>query len=424
MAEPSVKRFVFLSFFLYGMLPSPSWAAYTPILSGKEVGTDLEDLKRLRGSGEEADSLLEFFKHRTHLGVGVEERYDTNILLDRRDAEREDYVSTLESRALFADPRGALLYGIEGEVYAYRYHILTKNAIDENLRSFIDFDPGGRIQFHSEYYLVVANSLVLGADGGDILRRSTDFQRSVEHTGIGSLRYALNETNALASKVDYSVYDDQTVNDAATDRRRFHATLDLDHDLTPTWILFGGYSFQDTFIPGEKTKNTKIHSGRFGVRHDLREGEKERLEATLELQRSEFHVGTTATDLSFTGSWTHELSPRTSFKLGYEDTHGTSFSAGRLRYRNRKPSVTILYQLTPLMDLSGGGEYSLQTSGSKDAVPGSTATAEKNTTLNLFAELKWQIREQTRIDLKYKYGRSPTRDYTAQDTELKIEMLF
>ncbi len=246
----------------------------------------------------------------------------------------------------------------------------------------------------------------------------------VEHIGLASFRYALNETNALIASTQFSVFDDQAVEDANSDRKRLRAILDMDHDLTPTWILFGGYGFQDTAITGEKTKSSQVHSARLGVRHDLGEPEKERLEATLLLQRSEFHVGTTATDLGFTGSWTHELGPRTRFKLSYADTHDTSFSAGRLRYRDQAPTFEIFYQLTPLLDLKGSATYSKQTSSSKDVIIGSSGTSETNKLCNLLAELKWQIREQTRAWLGYTYGRSTTRDYTYHEVELKLETTF
>jgi len=402
-------------------IPGVSWA-YQPTLSEKEVGSSTLDLKKLRGGEEEPESLLDFFKRRTRIGAGFEEEFNSNILI-QDNARQEDIISTLESALVFADPRGNLLYGMQYEVNAYRYHRANRNAIDHDLVSFADFDTGGRLQFHLEHVLVARNSLVLGADGGDILRRSSDFQRTVEHVGMGSIRYALNETNALVPKVDYSLFDDQSVFDASTDRKRLRAIFDLDHDLTPAWTVFGGYSFQDISVPGERVKDSDTHAARLGVRHDLGSGE-ENLEATLEAQHAEFKEGQAFSDLGFTGKWTHEAGPRTKLTLGYSDLHDTSFSIGRFRYRAQSPSFKILYQWTPLVDLEAGAVYTRQSSGGKDIVPGNNLVSDIQKQYSLITGFHWQMREQTRVNLDYRYTRSTSRDYTQHTVHLQFETTF
>lgn len=401
--------------------PGTCWA-YEATLSGKEVGTTPLDLKQLRGGEEESESLLEFFKRRTRIGAGFKEGFNNNILLqDNR--RQEDYISTLESAVVFADPRGDLLYGIQYEVNAYRYHRIDRNAIDHDLVTFADFDTGGRFQFHLEHVLVAKNSLVLGAETGDILRRSPDFQRTVEHVGLGSIRYALNETNALVSKMDFSVFDDQSLADASTDRKRLRAIFDLDHDLTRTWTLFGGYSFRDISVPGEEGKDSDTHAARLGVRHALG-AEGEDLEATLEGQHTEFQEGQSFSDLGFIGKWTHEAGPRTKLHLAYSDLHDTSFSKGRLRYRTQSPSLKISYQWMPLIALEAGGAYTRQSSGGKEIFPGSGLHSDIQKLYSLIGALHWQVREQTRIHLFYSYNRSTSRDYTQHVLHLQFETTF
>lgn len=367
------------------------------------------DLKGITPEGAEGESLLSFFKDRTQIGVGFDEEFNDNILLVDN-AKRRDYISTLESLLLFADSRGALLYGLRYEVNAYRYHRLDRNAIDQDILAFADFDTGGRLLYHFDYALNVNNSLVSGTEGTDIIRRSTDFQKTVEHSWLAKAKYALNENNFLVAQTHYSLFDDQAVADASSDRKRFRGTLDLDHDLTSTWNVFGGYIYEDIFVPGDKSKNAERQGGRLGARYELTETQK--LDATFELKHTTFKGGQTSLDPSFAGNFVYQPGPRTTLTLGYQDKQEVSFNAGRLHYRDRSPVVGILYDLTPLIRLHAEASHSKQTSSRSDSLTGSGLGSEKQTVYSLTAGFQWQVREQAHITADYSYSRSTTRDYT------------
>lgn len=379
------------------------------------------DLRGLSPSGEAGESLLSFFKDRTQIAVGFDEEFNDNVLLVDN-AKREDYKSSPKGLILFADSRGALLYGFRHEVHAFRYHRLDRNAIDHAFLGFLDVDPGGRLQYHLDYALGVNNRLVSGTDGTDILRRSTDFQKSAEHSWLAKVEYALNENNSLVAQTHYSLFDDQAVADASSDRKRFRGTLDMDHDLTSTWTVFGGYLYEDVFVPGDKSKSAERQGGRLGARYELTETQK--LDASFELKHTTFKGGQTFLDPGFAGNFIWQVGPRTTLTLGYADKRDISFGGGRLRYRNRSPAASILYDLTPLIKLHADASHSKQTSSQSDTVSGSGLGSEKHTVYSLSAGFTWQVREQTHLDANYRYSRSTTRDYTNNIVVVFLETEF
>lgn len=399
---------------------SVSWA-YQPVLVEEKPISPEAITKDLSRSAAESDTILDFIRQRTRIGVGFDEEFNDNVLLQDNN-KREDYISTLEGLVFFADPRGALLYGTRYEFNAYRYHRLDRNAIDHDFLAFVDVDPGGRVQFHADYLLLVNNRLTFGTEGTDILRRSTDFQRSVEHAWIGKLRYALNETNAFVPSVEYSIFDDQTLSDASTDRKRFRAILDMDHDLTETWTLFGGYTFDDYLIPGNKLKSLTAHGVRLGVRHELTGVDQ--LEAAFEIQRAEFKNTTLDTNPSYYAKWIHQVSPRTTLELNYSEMRLPSFATGRDWFRIRNAKFKVSYELTPLILLTLDGNHERLRSRASDLSRGSTLVAETIESYSLKSGLKWQLREQTHATLDYSYGRSKSRDYTNHTVGFGIETTF
>lgn len=405
---------------LLTFLCQTSWA-YQPVLVDERPvlpETVTQDISR---TPIESVSLLDFFAQRTKIGVGFDEAFNDNIRLEDN-AKQEDYISTLEGLLFFADPHGSLLYGGRWEINAYRYHRSDANAIDHDVLGFVDFDPGGRLQLHLDYLLLINNRLTFGTEGIDILRRSTDFQHSVEHAWLAKARYALNETNALVPSIEYSLFDDQTLSDASTDRKKFRAILDLDHDLTPSWTLFGGYTFEDYFIRGDKLKNFRAHGARLGVRHEVSEADK--LEASFEIQRGEFKDTTQDTNPSFYAKWKHEVNRRTTFEIRYGDTRVPSFGTGRRRFRTRSVNTELHYDLTPLIVLTLKASGEKLRSGASDLTRGSTLQAETSQLYELGCGLTWQVREQTKVTLDYSYKRSTSRDYTNNVVALSIETSF
>lgn len=368
----------------------------------------------------EQHGFLGYLRERTHFGVGFTEEYNSNIFLNRDNNPREDYISTLEGDIFFADPKGALLYGFEHEINAFRYHKLNANAVNHDFSSFVDLDPGGRAQWGATYHMNAHNALHQDPIESDLVRSSGDFQRSVEHAWTARMKYALNETNYCVPQLTYSLYDDQTVNDADTDRRSFGAILDWDHTLAPTWVLFGGYQFDKTDVPGNKLRNSDVHSVRLGTRHAL--SQISDLEATFKIGRRKGKTGQQATEFGFDGKWKCALGPRTSLLLSYTDQEGTSFVAGRSRFRSSVPSMKLTYTLSPLTELHLDGLYSRQTSSTRDVLPGSAATATKSNLYQFSSGILWRAREKTKVTLDYKLSRSKTGDYTDQSVLFTIEV--
>lgn len=377
---------------------------------------DPEEIPKVR---PEQQGFLSYLRERTHFGIGFDEQYDSNIFLERDTFRREDYVSTLEGDVFFADPKGALLYGFEHEINAFRYHKLDANAINHDLSSFVDLDPGGRVQWGLTYNMNAHNALHQNPLTSDLTRSSADFQRSVAHSWGAKMKYALSERNYLVPQVTYSLHDDQTVNDSDTDRKFFSAILDWDHDVTPTWVLFGGYEFNKTHVPGNKIRDADVHSVRLGARHDL--SQISELEATFKIGRREIKSGQEATEFGFDGKWKYALGPRTSLTLLYLDQQGTSLAAGRSRFRSSQPSIKLSYVLSPLTEFNLEALYSRQKSSARDVLPGATATATRSSLYQLKSGILWRVREKAKITLDYQLTRSKTGDYTDQTVTLGFE---
>ena len=398
-----MRYFLAVGLFI-GMLAtdSPSWC-YEPTIP---AAVDLDKLSR---AAEEPQSLKDFFEERTRVEVGFDETYNDNVLLEDNH-KREDYISGLESRVIFSDPRGSLLYGASYIVDLFRYHHLNANAIDHRSQIFSDFDPGGRFKYRFDYRLSAINQLTFGPSEIDILRRSGDFQRSVTHKWNGRMRYALNDTNEMVPQIEYSLFDDQRVEDADTDRRSFKTIVDLDHDLKPGWTLFGGYEFSDVAILGNKLRSSEGHAARLGCRYNLTEITD--LDLTLKFDRREWRSGQRKNDFNVKGTWTYQMGPRTKFLVEYSDEHIPSFNASRLQFRSTRPDVQILYELTPLTELALKVAYEKQRSGGRDVLTGTPSTTAVSSHYTFQAGIKWQVREQVHIDLNYTFDRSKTRDTT------------
>lgn len=368
----------------------------------------------------ESNSLLDFFKERTKFGYGFDEEYWDNFFLEDNNKQNE-FKSTLEAEIFFADPRGSVLYGTDWEVNAFRYHRSDANAVDHDVRAFFDYDPGGRTQWRTDYQLNTNNVLVYGPRELDLLRISKDFQRFVSHEGLTRLRYALNSTNALVSRLEYYVIDDQTLNDASGDRKELRAILDLDHDLKRGWTVFTGYGFKDLQIPGNKEQNTDIHSARLGTRYDATELAK--LDLTLTFNRSRFKDGSLGSDFGINGLWKYQAGPRTLLTLGFIDEHRVSYQAGRRRFRTIRPTAELRYDLTPLIKLKTELRYEKQISQASDTIGGGGQEVTASY-YDIGAGLEWQLRESTQVTMDYRFSRSKTGDQTVHYLSCGFESEF
>lgn len=362
---------------------------------------------------------IPFYKYiaeRTQLGLGYDAVFDDNILLHDND-KLDDIIQTLEGAVIFNDPRGSILYGAQYEVNAFRYIRNDANAIDHDLVSYFDLDPGGRTRFRADYSMNVNNSLTFGTVGIDLLRTGTDFQRTVTHEGKLGLRYALTKTNALKTFVLYNTFDDQATNDASTDRQTLRAGLDMEHALTPTWTLFGGTTFEKITVPGDGLKDNDAYGGRFGVRHELSPSEK--LDGALEVDRPQFRGQERGTDINYSGSWTHLINPRTDLKLSYANDRTTSFVSGRSQFRSRTPSLGLSYELTPRIKTNFRASYEKQVSEASGTSP-----AQEQRQYNLRGGLIFQVREQMHLTLEYSNTRSKSRDITSHIFSFGVEASF
>ncbi len=379
----------------------------SPARAGR-IGDDENPWGELPRQGQESNSLLEFFKERTHIGYGFDEEYFSNYFLEDNNKQNE-FISTVEAELFFADPRGSVLYGAGWEINAFRHHRADANAVDHDVRGFFDYDAGGRLQYRLDYQLNTSNTLLYGVRGIDLIRRSRDFQRSVKHEWLSKLQYALNETNALVPRVSYSLLDDQTVNDASGDRREFRAILDIDHDLKPGWTVFTGYGFKDVQIRGNKIKNSDTHSIRLGTRYDLTDLVK--LDLTLTGERRVFKDKSHANNFGMDGKWEYQAGPRTLLTLGYVDAHTASFAEGRRQFRSMRPTTKVSYDLTSLIKLKVELAYERQISAAGDDLSGSS-TEIVSSYFDLGTGLEWSLRESTKVTLDYRFNRSKTADYT------------
>ena len=387
-----------------------------PLIATGELPSQVKAPEALPVAQQEPESWREFFQERTQIGAGFDSTYDSNTLLTDNNRQ-EDYINTLEGVLLFTDPRGSILYGSQWEVNAFRYMKKNKNAINHDVVSFIDYDPGGRIEYHLTHTLEITNSLTFGSPDVDILRTGGDFQRFVENTAKGRVRYALTEDDALISETSYSAFDDQAVNDASSDRKIFKTTLDLGHHITRTWTVSAGTFYDSRYVPGDKLKNSQSYGGRLGAQYEL--SRSETLTALLEVERPQLKEKERDTDVNYNLFWNHEAGPRTKLKLGYTDTRITSFASGRTDFRSRVPSFDLLYQLTPLITLDFSGLYNKQKSSSSGELP---VVVHRSYTLGF--GILWQIREQAHVTLDFSNRRSKSRDTTSRVVTLGYETTF
>ena len=388
------------------------------LLSTNELPSEAKAATALPLPKEEPENFWQFLNQRTQIGYGAEAEYNDNIFL-RDNNRQDDFINTLEGVLFFNDPRGALLYGSQWEVNAFRYMHQARNAINHDVVSYFDFDPGGRYQIHFTHFLDARNSLVFGAPGVDLLRRSTDFQRSVEHRFEPRFRYALNEDDALLAQMSYSIFDDQVQNDASTDRRIFKSSLDWNHSLTRTWSVYAGALYEDRYVPGDKLKSSTSTGARLGGHYDLTRSEA--FKALVEVERPKTRNKKPSTDVNYSVSWAHALNPRTDLEITLTDARRTSFISGRTDFRSRAPSFLIGYALTPLVTASLTGSYETQKTSSRNIGSGSP---KPNKSWVLGLNLTWQIREQVKINLFYNHRRSTTRDTTNRVLHLQLEGTF
>lgn len=412
-AEHSVTALLSLAVLLVASSAGQAQQEY-PVLKELEI----EEIPK---PAEEPESWRQFFEERTLLGVEASETINDNVFLNDND-KQEDFISMLEGRVLFTDPRGAFLYGLLYEANGQRYHRFDENSLQHDFKIFADLETGGRTDFEFTYELEQAYALVLGPDRIDVLRRNTGFQGIAEHTWDAKVRYALNETNALVPKVQYHLYDDQAIDDGNSDRRQFYGILDLDHDLRPGWVLYGGYEFEDTRIPANSLKDSESNKIRAGLRREL--DPRTSMDLLLRFEHRRWSTDQQRNNLSFVGTWTHSIGPRTELSLTHQDERVPSFSPTRLQFRSTQSSINLNYELSPLTTLSIGGSYEKQRSTQEDAVLGTTVGTRIGRLYGLRAGLIWQFREKISFKLNYNFGRSKTSDYTNHVWTFGIETEF
>ncbi|MCM8794480.1 MAG: TonB-dependent receptor [Candidatus Omnitrophica bacterium] len=442
MAQIAVRYFAKGLFFIVvlGISTGSSWA------SEKEPSSSYEDQKRaamdaalLMASqatetgtpvlsekskkGGKGSSFYEFMDERTQFGFGLEENYRSNLFL--QDNEKQDeFISVLETELFFADPRGALLYGVDYEVNSYWYHQLERHPIDHDIHLFFDLDPGGRLKGGFQYDFQIQNFLVLGREAGiNTLRRSKDFQKRLDHNMSYELKYALNNTNFLVQRLGYQIDRNISISNTLEDFDTLIAILDLDHNLTRNWILFGGYQFNDVRMKTDSSRDSRSHGIRTGLRHEL--SEILRLDTIFTAIRKEYpQRGKSTTDLGFEGDLFYRLNLRTEIRLRYISAKGESLSQDVLQFRSSQISGELHYRLTPILKATVGGRLERQSTDSSDILSSGSSTPTRSSRFGITAGLDWQMLEKLRFKADYEYDRAKTADFTEHVAKLQLETEF
>jgi len=394
-----------------------------PAQAEERVGTPImpEHIEELPRNAEPSASLFSYLKDRTRLAYGFEENYRDNLLAQDNNRQ-EEFMSTLEGEIFFSDPRGTLLYGTDYEFNARRYHHKNVEALDQDAHAFLDVDPGGRYKYGFRYDFYLNNSFTFGRESDvDVIQRFAQLRTDVRHSVSGSYRYALNDTNALVPSVSYKVYEVIRPSSAnATDRNTLTAKLDMDHDLSPALVFFGGYEFEDAVIPSDSRKDSQAHGIHVGLRHEL--SQISSLKSELSFVRREFNIGKTFSTPDFLLEWKYLLNPRTTLKFKYTDSNLPSYDSNLLEFRSSSFDGEAAYDLTPLIRTSFGGSYDRTKSTADSLLPGAPSTlTTASDRYGLRAAVEWDIIEKLHVSIYYRYSRATTADYTENNVTIQIE---
>jgi hypothetical protein len=356
-------------------------------------------------SGKESSSLWEYFRERTKIGLGYEFVFDDNVLKESRARQQEDFISTLEAQIFFAGAKGMLDAQATYEVNAFRYHRLDANAINHDASVSFQWDPGGPWVYGLQYDLDVNNRLVITTlESGDLFRRSDNFQPQVVHRWSGDLSYAFSERDKVKLSASYRLTDDQTPNDQNTDRKDLATGGSWEHALWERWFLTTGYEFQDVEVPGNPARDASLHLAKVGLKYQIKE--EAEIAGIFKAGRRLIEESGSSTETAFelNSQYPIPITPRWSAKLNYKDTRDISSLADRSITRRRHYQLDLLYELTPLVKLSGMTQY------------------VKTQSIGVYAlesGLSWQIRPKLSLTLKGRYERSKTQHYT--DRQMMLE---
>ncbi len=381
----------------------------------------------------EKEGPLEFLRKRVKVGVGFDEEYNLNVLLEDNKKQKE-FISTLEGQVVFLDPRGSLEYGGSYEVNAFRHHRRNRNAINHEARGLVKFDPGGLYSLEANYLLDVKNSFIFSSLTEenkivDILRRSADFQRRVTHGWDSRLLYNFNPTTRLTSKASYELFDDQIAQDAGTDRKTLKAGASLERELNPKMTLKGEYLFTDVVLPSSKLSSSKTHTATLGLGLSVTDF----LDLDLALSHNEAtprETNKTAITQAFTGGFDLKFEKeaqrlvgrRTTIGFKYSDTRDASYQGEKvIRVRNTKPSFEVNHELTRLVSLSLKGFY---LKSKPEIIVGGATRPKVERSYNLNFEIKWQLLKDADLLLNYRHSRSKSSDATGQVISVGFETLL
>ena len=381
-----------------------------------------EDIKELPRKAEPSDSLFSYFKDRTQTAYGFEENYRDN-LLSKDNNKQEEFISTLEGEIFFSDPRGSVLYGLDYEVNLRRYYFKRVQAADQDFHAFLDIDPGGRYKYGFRYDFTVDNSFTFGTrePGIDTIQRSTQLIRDHSHNFGASYRYALNDTNSLVPRATYSI--DRTIRPVTSkfaDRTVLTTSLDIDHDLKPDWILFGGYGFEDSRIPIDSRKDSQGHGIHAGLRYEL--SQITDLETEFSIIRREYKTGKSSAGPASRLTGKHLLNPRTTLKFNCASSSIPSYSSTSLEFHNMSLAGETTYELTPLVKVTLGGAYDRATPKKDSSLGGTTPQSTKaSNRFSLKTAVEWDLRDNLHLSLYYTYTRAKESDFTTNNVVLQIE---
>lgn len=388
--------------------------------------------------GEEPETFLQYLKKRTRLGVGFDETYNNNALLNDNSPDKE-YITTLESLVTFVDPRGPLTLGGSYEVNAFRHHRRRRAAINHDVKTFVEYDTGRRILCKLDYALETTNRLVRAPGENeegdeddpfefDVVRRSGDFQQQVTHVWTSTIDYALDEVDTLTSKTKFDLLDDQAVDDETTDRRIIETKLDLTRQLREKLKGTAGYTFTDTTILNKEVNSTGRHLGSLKAEYDFNDFFSANGGVFFSRTYSQETLGKSKKRFAPFGGFKFTLKPggalpqKAELRLKYTDETKNSFLKvdGPVLTRTRKPSAKLTYTLTPKVSLEA--EWTREFL-KQEALSGGVGTRDTRL-YSLDFLMKWQAMEQGSFELDYSRKRNGTSDTTQAVVTLGFEMTF
>ncbi len=353
----------------------------------------------------------EFFRQRTQAGVGIVERYDSNVFLTRSAQRQADLKTILESKLQFADPRGDWLYGGNYALHGFRHHNINQNGLDHQFLGYLHYTPLARYSVTLTNAYEIQGRLVEGLQEADVIRRFAKVKYvTTDNFGLKGT-YDLNPTNALHLEYAWSMRDDTAPDRNNVNNFVHKVTAGMDHDLSRRWTVFGGYLFEDTTFPKAPTKDAQRHGVELGTQYDV--DPLTTIKVTTDVTERLPANGDTSIKADFEAAITRLLSPNTSWALTLTQTHPSSSSSTAQTYKKDRLKLSVKHELTPRVALNWAGTY--------EQLRTSAPAVDHN--YEFLTQFAWQVRQNVVAYLEYQFREVSTRQHIAEHAvEFTVEV--